>query len=238
LRSASRQITAMAEYDPSLARMVVALMNAHDLEWARISRILHNDVSQALSAVGLHLDVLRMDLEHIVPEIGARTAAIQDILERAINHVRNLSQELNPAIAERVGFVFAMEKLVGRYRQEYSGRLRFLANLPERLPPATASALYKIADQALSNAVKHSGSSQIEIFVKQGRQGTVLEVKDGGSGFAVDEVKARLPGLGLFLMEYYATQANIRLSIISRPGAGATVRVTCPAPTETKDQPH
>jgi signal transduction histidine kinase len=228
----------MAEYDPSLARMVVALMNAHELEWVRISRILHNDVSQTLSAVGLQLDVLRMDLEHKVPEIGARTTEIQGILERAIDHVRSLSQELNPAIAEKAGFVFAMERLVGRYRQEYSGRLRFLADLPERLPSGTASALYKIADQALSNAVKHSGSSRIEVFVKQGRQGTVLEVKDGGKGFEVDKIKDRVPGLGLLLMEYYASQANIRLCILSRPGAGATVKVICPPSTETKDRPR
>ncbi len=214
----------MAEYDPNLARMLVTLINAQEQELSRIAKILHDDVGQTMSAVGLQLDVLRMDLAEKVPEIATRTAEIQRNLESAIGRVRDLSNELNPAVAEKAGFQFAMERLVGRYREKFSGSLRLMMDLDERLPVPVSSALYRIADQALGNAVEHAKSSQIEVLVRPAQKGTVLEVRDHGKGFDVKMVKDHIPGLGLLLMEYYASQANIHLTIASTPEEGTMVR--------------
>jgi len=65
----------MAEYDPNLARMLVTLINAQEQELSRIAKVLHDDVGQTMSAVGLQLDVLRMDLAEKVPEIATRTSS-------------------------------------------------------------------------------------------------------------------------------------------------------------------
>ena len=72
-------------------------------ERTRISRILHDQVGQVMSAVGLQLELLRMDFEHSVPEIAARTGEIQQLLERALVHVRTLVSELNPAPLKGAG---------------------------------------------------------------------------------------------------------------------------------------
>ena len=217
----------MAEYDPNLARMLVTLINAQEQELSRIARVLHDDVGQTMSAAGLQLDVLRMDLEARMPEVAPRTSEIQQLLEHAIDKVRGLSNELNPAVAEKAGFQFAMERLVGRYRERFSGSLRLMVDLEERLSPEVSSAMYKIADQALANAVRHARCDLIEVLVKPTPRGTVLEVRDHGEGFELDSVRDRVPGLGLLLMEYYASQAGIRLTVESLPSSGTVVRADC-----------
>jgi signal transduction histidine kinase len=219
----------MPVYEQSLARLVVTLMNAQEQEWARVSRVLHDEVSQVMSAVGLQLDVLRMDLQDRVPEISARTAEIQKLLERAISLVRELSYELNPAIVEKAGLQFALERLIGRYRKRYSGTLRLMVDLAELLPPDVASALYKIAHQAIENAVHHSEASLIEVMIKPVSRTTVLEVRDQGIGFRIEELKGKVPGLGLLMMQYYASQADIDFSVTSEPGKGTIVRAVYPS---------
>lgn len=214
----------MTDYDKSLARMLVTLMNAQEQEWTRVSRVLHDDVSQIMSAVGLQLDVLRMDLQEKVPEIAYRTTELQELLERAITLVRNLSYELNPAVVEKAGLEFAMDRLIGRYRREFSGTIRLMVDLGGHLSPEVASAMYKIANQALANAVRHSQCAQVEVLVKPAQKGTVLEICDEGVGFDVAKVKENARGLGLLLMEYYASQANLSLTVTSTPGKGTLVK--------------
>lgn len=214
----------MSEYDQSLARMVVTLMSAQEQEWARVSRLLHDEVGQILSAVGLQFDVLRMALKDRVPDIEERTSEIQELLERAISHVRELSYELNPAVVEKAGFQFALERLIGRYRKKFPGAIRLMVDLAERLPSNIATALYKIADQAVANAVQHAQTLQIEVLVRPTQQGVVMEVRDRGAGFPVELLKQHSPGLGLLLMEYHAAQAGMQLEITSAPGQGTTVK--------------
>ena len=104
---------------------------------------LHDDVGQVLSAIGLQLDVLRMDLRAKAPEIVDRTAEIQQLLGAVVERLRNLSYELNPSIVERAGFQFALDRLIGRYRDEFHGSIRFLFDSAVRLPTASATMLYK-----------------------------------------------------------------------------------------------
>lgn len=230
--------TDMSEYEPSLARMIVTLINAQEQEWGRVARVLHDEVGQVLSAVGLQLDVLRMDLKERCPEIEARTVEIQHLLERTIEQVRELSYELNPAVVEKAGLQFALERLIGRYRKRYSGTLRLMVDLAEYLPSQVASAFYKIADQAIANAVEHSQSPLIEVIVKPSQNRTVLEVRDQGVGFVVGRVKDRGPGLGLLLMEYHASQASLELEVTSAPGEGTIVRAAYPGEAHcTKEEP-
>jgi signal transduction histidine kinase len=100
---------------------------------ARVARILHDDVGQVLSAIGLQIDVMRMDFVAQAPGIAERSAEIQQLLEKAIDRVRDLSFELNPATVERAGLQFALERMVGRVRQNYKGTVRLMYDSSVRL---------------------------------------------------------------------------------------------------------
>jgi signal transduction histidine kinase len=213
-----------SEEERSLAHLLVSAMHAREQEGARVSRILHDEVGQVLSAIGLQLDLLRMDLNDRVEDSSKRIAEIQKVLETSVGQVRDLSYELNPSIVERTGLQFALDRLAGRYRKVFSGKIRLLFDSSVRLPVEVATAVYKIAEQAIDNAVAHSGASRVEILVRPIKQGVGLEVRDNGRGFAADEESVGNTGLGFHLMRYHSAQAGLRFSVASLPEKGTIVK--------------
>jgi len=211
-----------------LTTMLVSAINAREQESDRISRKLHDEVGQVLSAVGLQLDALRLEFQQVAPDIATRTAEIQSMLEQAMSEVRALSYDLNPAVVERVGLQYALDRLVGRLRARFLGTLRYNSDSNVRLPLNVSNAMYKIAEHALENLIQHSNSSRAEVILKQGRSEAVLEIRDHGTGFDVTARKDAFAGLGLLLIEHYASQSGIQLTITSTLGKGTTVRATYP----------
>jgi two-component system NarL family sensor kinase len=209
--------------------MLFRIVRERDAERRRFARLLHDEVGQVLSAVGLHLDVLRLDLQDRAPEIVDRTAEIQRILEGAMRQVRGMSYELCPEPVERAGLCVALLHLADRARPSFPGALK--ADCPRSLdlPPAVALAMFRIAAQALDNAVRHSGAASIRVAVKKRRRGTTLEVRDNGRGLDPARARRRPAGLGLLLMEAYARDAGLTLTITSAPGSDTIVRADYPA---------
>ena len=205
--------------------MLIALVTSREVEGTRAARILHDEVGQVLSAVGLQLDVLRLDLQDRVPEITARTGEIQQMLELAITQVRGLSYELNPAIVERAGLQFAMERLCGRFRDIFSGNLRLLYDQSIRVPLTAGNAIYKISELALENAVSHAEATQIEVLARPASGGITVEVRDNGQGFDPEKVNPESFGLGLMLMAHHGLQSGVQYSLKSLPGKGTVVRM-------------
>jgi len=212
------------EQERALADLLVSVMNARDEEGARVSRILHDDVGQVLSAIGLQLDLLRMDIAEDVADCSRRITDIQKVLESAVTQVRDLSYELNPSIVERAGLQFALDRLVGRYRKGASISIRLLFDPSVRLPLEAGTALYKITEEALDNAVRHSGGSRVEVLVRPSKQGVCLEVRDDGKGFDLSREGLAMKGLGLHLMQYHATQVGLRFSIASSKEKGTIIK--------------
>src|SRR5579864_4310751 len=121
----------VAVSQPALLRTLFGAIGDHEAALARISRRLHDDVSQIVSAVGLQLDAMRMDFRNEAPGIEHRAAEIQTMLELVIEQLRDIGNELNPSIVERAGLQFALDRLAGKVRERFSGTLRL------QLDPAT-----------------------------------------------------------------------------------------------------
>ncbi len=213
----------MTEQDQTLTTLLASALNAREQEGARLAKILHDDVGQVLSAIGLQLDLLRMDLDEGVDGAVARIADVQRVLERAVAQVRDLSYELNPSIVERTGLQFALDRLVGRYRKDFNGSIRLLLDPAVRLPVDAATAMYKITEQALDNAVRHAGAGHIEVIAKAAKQQMVLEIRDDGAGLPPG-VDPQSGGLGLFLMRHHAERGGLGFSVGSAAEKGTIVR--------------
>lgn len=213
----------MTEQDQTLTNLLASAVNAREQDGARLARILHDEVGQVLSAIGLQLDLLRMDLDENVEGAVARIADVQRVLEGAVTQVRELSYQLNPSIVERTGLQFALDRLVGRYRKDFHGSIRLLFDPAVRVPVVAASALYKIAEQALDNAVRHADAGQIEVIAKVARQQVVLEIRDNGGGLPPG-VDPQGGGLGLFLMRHHADRGGLAFSVASAAEKGTIVR--------------
>jgi signal transduction histidine kinase len=181
-------------------------------------------VGQNLTALGLQLDLVRMDLESVSPDTCRRVGEIQKLLEGMMESVREYSYELNPSAVERAGLRPALDRLAEKVRARFPGALRINVDPSLRLDPKLAKALYQILQEGVDNAVQHSGCSAIEIAVKSTRTGTILEVRDNGRGFDPADLVSGRRGLGLLSMEHYAAQAGLELTISSAPETGTTVR--------------
>jgi signal transduction histidine kinase len=224
----AREITPWATAEQELRHTVLGALKAQEFERAMVSRFLHDSMGQNLTALGLQLDLIRMDMESASPDTCQRIGGIQKLLEEMMESVREYSYELNPSMVERAGLRPALDRLAGRIRTRFPGTLRLNVDPSLRLDPKLASALYQILQEGVENAVQHSGCSTIEIAVKSTRTGTVVEVRDNGRGFDPADLVSGRRGLGLLSMEHYAAQAGLELVITSTRETGTTVRAATP----------
>lgn len=228
----AREISPWTAAEEELRHTVLGALKAQEFERAMVSKFLHDSVGQNLTALGLQLDLIRMDLETVAPETCVHVGQIQKMLEEMMESVREYSYELNPSTVERAGLRPALDRLAGRIRTHFTGTLRLNVDPSLKLDPKLASALYQILQEAVENAVQHSGCSAIEIAVKPSRTGTVLEVRDNGRGFDPADLVSGRRGLGLLSMEHYAAQAGLELAITSTRETGTTVRAATPETAE------
>jgi len=222
----AREITAWGVAEEELRHTVLGALKAQEYMRTRVSRFLHDSVGQTLTALGLRLDLVRMDLDGLAPETSKCVAEVQEIIGQMMESVREYSYELNPSTVERAGLRPAMDRLLERIRKRYAGTIRANVDPSLKLDPKLAVALYQITQEAVENAVLHASCSSIEISVKSTRTGTVLEIRDNGRGFDPADLVAGRRGLGLLSMEHYAAEAGLELAISSTLEGGTTVRVS------------
>ncbi len=214
---------------PGLAEALVAAIHENEAVLARVARLLHDDVSQVLSAVGLQLDAMRMDFREQTPGIDERASEIQSMLEQAIEQLRDISNELNPSIVERAGLQFAMDSLAGKARKNFDGSLRLQIDPAARIPTAIATTFYKIAECAVDNALARPRCSLIEVKLKRSQSEFVLEIRDNGQLAQTDSSTLTW---GRLLMDYYAKKGHVALAVDASPDGGTVVRASFPAPAE------
>jgi len=212
-----------SECEKRFRTLALAALEHEQSERGMLARVLHDEVAQILSGAGLQLDILRMDLQERVPEIVSRTAEIQSLLERVVRHIRHLSYELSPDIAKRAGLQPALDLLVGRFRRVFAGGLRLDYAPSIHIPVEVGVAMEKIAEEAVSNAVRHANCDEIRIIVKPTGTGAALQVRDNGVGFDYER-ELRVPrGLGLLMMDHCARKAGLDLSFQGYKGGGSLV---------------
>jgi len=210
----------------AMAETLFTALNKQEATLTKVAQQLHDDVSQVLSAVGLQLDALRMDFRDAAPALDQRAVELQQMLERAIEQLREISNALNPSIVERAGLHFALDRLVSKIRRRFSGALRLHFDGATHVPTAVAKTFYKITECALEDAVARPGCSAIDIQVKQSQGEFVLELNDNGDS---DDSVSAVPSFARLLMDYYAAKEQLALTSNKTPGKGNTIRVSCPA---------
>ena len=196
-------------------------------ERARLARDLHDETIQALVGLGRQLDLLALDLEE-----PSRTAAlerlerVQGLVARTIEGVRRMSRNLRPAALEDLGLVAALRSLaadLGALGLQVHVSVRGQA---ARLPRAIEEAVYRVAQEALSNVARHAAVGQARLELSFSPSELVLCVLDEGAGFVSEAPPG--DGQGLQSMRDRARQIGADLEVTSRPGNGARVRLWVP----------
>jgi len=196
------------------------VVEAQELERARLARELHDETGQALTSILLGLK----QLDEVVETEGAHeaAAAIRELVASTLHDVRRLAVELRPSALDDFGLVPAVERLVSNLSEQSDLVVDLEARLGDRrLPPEAETALYRIVQEALTNVVKHASAHRVSITLVRKDGSAVVVVEDDGNGFRPDEV--RTGALGFVGMRERVELVGGRLTVESSPGAGTTL---------------
>jgi signal transduction histidine kinase len=192
-------------------------------EIRRIAHALHDDSGQMLVSVALELAKLAREVQEARPYVER----CQQLLERVERQLRELSHELRPAVLDDLGWLAAIEFLAAAVTGRTQIPIEVRSRVTQRLPAAVEIALYRVVQEALTNAVRHSGASCVRVEIDQRPDGLHGMIADDGVGFEV-EVCARNGGLGLRGMRERLEAVGGSLRIVSAPGSGAEIRFGLP----------
>ncbi|HEX3042461.1 MAG TPA: sensor histidine kinase, partial [Solirubrobacterales bacterium] len=201
-----------------------AALHAQEEERARVARDLHDEVNQSLTGLLLRLEAAR---ETAPPELEAEIAETKALANQAMTELLSLARQLRPTALDDLGLAAAIGGQVEQLaRGEIAARLETDGVFSD-LGDDAQLVVYRVAQEALNNAARHSGAKHVEVRLRRSEDGgVVLSVADDGRGFAFDESES---GLGIGGMRERALLVGGELTIESRPGAGTTVRLDVPA---------
>jgi signal transduction histidine kinase len=217
----------LARSQHALQQLSARLVDAQEAERRAISRELHDEVGQALGALLVDIGRLSTTLSGDHPETRTQLDNLKSVAERTFQTVRNIALLLRPSMLDDLGLAAALEwqgREVSR-RSEIEVSVES-ENVPEDLPDEYKICLYRIVQEALNNAVRHSGARNAKVAVERLAESIVVRVTDDGHGF--DPV--RLRGMGILGMEERVKRLGGTLRVASEPGRGATVTAELPVP--------
>ncbi len=201
-----------------------AALQAQEQERARVARDLHDEVNQSLTGLLLRLEATR---EAAPPELEPQLAETKALANQAMRELLSLARQLRPTALDDLGLAAAV---AGQVEQLARGEIAAGLGTDGDFSDLSGDAqlvVYRVAQEALSNAARHSGAARVEVRLRRLDDGGVeLTVADDGRGFAFEESQR---GLGIGGMRERALLIGGELTLESRPGHGTTVRLTVPA---------
>jgi len=222
---ATRAATAVALSQRVSRDAVRRVVEAQELERARLARELHDETGQALTSILLGLKSL--DERAVDDEDHAAVAELRELVVSTLQSVRRLAVELRPAALDDFGLVPAIERLRDIVEEQSEISVDVQSNLADqRLPSESETALYRIVQEAFTNALKHAAASRISLRLHQGDASVTLTVHDDGKGF--DPENVRDGSLGLVGMRERVALLGGRLTIESSEDAGTMLKAEVP----------
>jgi signal transduction histidine kinase len=219
--------------DRERRELLASVVRAQEEERERIAGEIHDDPVQAMTAVAMRLELAGPSGDDVAAV--ERHEKLLGTVRHAIGRLRRLIFELHPPALEQEGLAAAVEALLahaaagGGPAYEVDDQLRRQPEMERR------TLLYRVVQEAATNAVKHAGASHLTVTLQEERDGVVAVVADDGRGFDLEEADRPRPGhLGLTSMRQRTELVGGSCRIESRPGGGTTVRVWVPHPRQTE----
>jgi len=211
----------MGRLEAERRRAGSAALQAQEQERARVARDLHDEVNQSLTGLLLRLEAAR---EAAPPELAEDLEETKALANQAMRELLSLARQLRPTALDDLGLAAAVAGQVEQLgRGEIAAEFSAEGNFSD-LGDDAQLVVYRVAQEALSNAGRHSGAARVSVDLRRREDGGVqLDISDDGRGFAFDESEG---GLGIAGMRERALLAGGALTIESRPGRGTTVHLT------------
>jgi two-component system sensor histidine kinase UhpB len=228
----ARLLEAVSQQREELRALAIRLAEVQEAERQQLARELHDQVGQNLSALGFNLNFVRTQIPPAVPSIDLIRSRLDDslaLVEQTGERVRDVLAELRPPVLDDYGLVDTLDWYAERFSARVGLAIKVSGKtLNPRLAPPIENALFRIAQEALTNVAKHAEASQVNIFVEADLSNVCLVISDNGIGFESNLVAgpaAERQGWGLLTMTERAVAVDGCCLIESRLGQGTRVTV-------------
>jgi signal transduction histidine kinase len=205
-----------------LSRVSWYLLENQEITARRFSHELHDELGQALTAVKANLAALESRPDK------KRLDDCQGLVDEAIRNVRELSQLLRPTILDDFGLDAGLRWLSDGFAQRTGIQVDYKSSLKERLPDETETHLFRIAQEALTNAARHSRASQVQMRLEPSGDRVLLSIRDNGRGLGGGLTSGADGGMGLIGMRARARSAGGEMNLFSANGNGLAIEVRVP----------
>jgi signal transduction histidine kinase len=222
------QVAELEAYRSGARALAARIISAQEAERVRVSRELHDETGQALTLVLVRLQLIENMTSD--PAVRHELAELRELVVDTLDGVRRLAVRLGPSILEDLGLRAGLEWLADRVRAEAGVNVSVKVGCAdERVPAPVAIAVFRVAQEALTNVVRHAGAATASICLDDEDGSLVLVVSDDGIGFDVGAARARpTHSVGLFGMAERVALIDGTIKVLSRKGAGTRVEVRVP----------
>jgi PAS domain S-box-containing protein len=228
LRGTCQDITERKQTEEALASISRRLIDAQEQERARIARDLHDHISQRIALLSIQLDQFRSDLPAPTSEMLSRLDELRMHTSHIAGDVQALAHELHSPKLEYLGIAVAMKSFCKEFSQRQKVETDFTQEgFPRMVPRDISLCLFRVLQESLHNAAKHSGVRRFEVRLRAASDEIELTVHDAGVGFD-PQASMNDRGLGLISMEERLQLVNGTFSIESQPNRGTTIRARVP----------
>jgi PAS domain S-box-containing protein len=228
IRGASLDITARKLAEEAAQDLSGRLIHAQEAERMRLARELHDDVNQSLALLAIELDILGQKPPASSSQTSERMQGLAVQVKSLSTSVHRISQGLHPAKLQQLGLVAAVRGLCRELGTAHNIEIAFATHeMPRTLAEDIALCLYRVTQEALQNAIKHSGCTTARVELMANEDGISLEISDPGRGFDA-EVATQTNRLGLVSMRERVRLVLGQISISSAEGQGTRIQVRVP----------
>lgn len=223
--------TTLRSYQKDLQSFAGRLISGKEEELRRLSRELHDDLTQRLAVIAIEVGKLELQMKSMESPLFDPGRSIADIKEHLIDvskDVHRIARQLHPTILDDLGLVRAIESQCAVLMQRYDIVIIFKAvDVPERFFNDIPLCIYRIVQEGLKNIVEHSRAGKCEITLQGKDNALTLTISDDGKGFDPEAVRGK-PGLGLSSMRERVHLVQGEFAIETRSGQGTAIQVTVP----------
>ena len=225
-------VAELEAYRSGARALASRILSAQEAERVRVSRELHDDTGQALTLILVRLQLIENMTRDA--EVRRELAELRELVVDTLDGVRRLAVQLGPSILEDLGLRSGLEWLVDRVREDAGLQVDLtLDSDVDGVPSTTAIAVFRVAQEALTNVVRHARATRAELHLSAEDGVLTLAVADDGVGFDVDEARARpAASVGLFGMAERVALVGGTIELLSRKGAGTRVVMRVPVREE------
>jgi signal transduction histidine kinase len=216
------------------------IVTAQEAERQRIARELHDETGQALTAIGLGLRSIETSFDQDRQKAASNLKQLEHLVDHSMVELQRLISDLRPSHLDDLGLAPALRWYAGEIQKRMPLKVNVMVSGEERdIPSEMKTALFRVAQEALTNTLKHSGADNVDVTVNYSDQGVRLRVLDDGVGFnIIDTQKTKRISWGLVGMEERANLLDGEFQIWSKPGRGTRVEVFIPYQAQKNGESH